>query len=174
MHQENIRCKRGFTLVELVIVIIILGILSALTIPLFGNESHTAQLSVLEQNVSLVQQAIHRYYLEHRGEYPAFGLPNGSTKRPAQDPGKTFLAQILTYTDVNGNPSNTKDATFKFGPYLQSIPENPLARDPANPASVFIFDSAAAIAPAGGRNAWRYSWRTVEFIYNLTSAELAP
>lgn len=61
--------EEGFTLIELMIVIVILGILAAIAIPIFINQQKAANYSVLQQDVKNVATAAVSYKATS-GHYP--------------------------------------------------------------------------------------------------------
>ena len=99
--------RSGFSLIELVIVVVIIGIIAAIAIPRMSRGSEGAADAALQQNLSLLRNAIDMYEQEHNGKKPEF------TK---------FKDQMLGYSDLNGNTSATKTTTHYLGPYLRSIP----------------------------------------------------
>ena len=62
--------RQGFTLVELVVVVMILGILAAVAAPKLLGTSGTATDNGLRQTVSVVRDAIERYAAENGGDFP--------------------------------------------------------------------------------------------------------
>ncbi len=122
------RASRGFTLVEILIVVIILGILAAIVIPQFTNASTQARQSNLTTQLQSLRQQISLYTLQHNGNPPKLNTT-----------GWTVLTQ---YTDVGGGVSATTDLTHVFGPYLLSTPVNPLT--PTATASNVAATSAAS------------------------------
>jgi len=104
--------KSGFTLVEILIVVIILGILAAIVIPQFTNASQDARESSLLSQLQTLRSQIELYKLQHLDK-----LPNLVGASPA------CWVPLTTKTDNAGVASNAPDA---FGPYMQSAPSNPV------------------------------------------------
>jgi prepilin-type N-terminal cleavage/methylation domain-containing protein len=78
--------KRGFSLIELVVVVMILGILAAIAAPRLLGTSKQATDNGLKQSLSIVRDAIDRYVAEHSGNKPG-----------ADGDENTFKSDIATY-----------------------------------------------------------------------------
>jgi len=112
--------RKGFTLVELIIVVSILGILAAIVLPEFQGHISQAKESQAKANLRIFREVLARYRAEHTT--PA-GYFNGNTSSNALD---TFLIiQLTQYTSVNSEVSLTRSTKFCNGPYLDKIPPNP-------------------------------------------------
>ena len=127
-NQAN-RHEGGFTLIEMLIVVIILGILAMIIIPQISISTDDAKLSSLQTNVSAMRGAIELYFHHHNGIYPGQKKTDGSgtdVATPAES-STAILEQLTRYTSVAGQVSVNKDATFKYGPYLKAalLPINP-------------------------------------------------
>lgn len=57
--------KKGFSLVELMIVVVIMGILIAVAIPLYGAITDNAKNKTCKNNVKVIQQNAANYYAMH-------------------------------------------------------------------------------------------------------------
>jgi general secretion pathway protein G len=100
----------GFTLVEILIVVIILGILAAIVIPQFTDATENARKANLKNQLQTMRAAIQLYRVQHKDKTP--------------DLITTPWAPFVGKTDSDGNPSvNDRD----WGPYMQDKPTNPLA-----------------------------------------------
>ncbi len=106
------KAKSGFTLVEILIVVVILGILAAIVIPQFTNASQEAKESALVSDLQTVRSQIELYKIQHNDAIPV------------PESGGATWNKMTTYTDVGGTASDTKDATYCYGPYLQKLPTN--------------------------------------------------
>ena len=105
--------RRGFTLIEILIVVIILGILAAIVVPQFSNATSEARNSSLSSTLATLRVQIRIYAMQHNDI-----LPN-----------LTHGWEALTHkTDINGNIDPPNGPTF--GPYLQTLPLNPLTGTP--------------------------------------------
>lgn len=112
-----IRQKRagGFTLVEILIVVIILGILAAIVIPQFTNASTDARKSNLQSQLQTIRSQVSLYRVQHADMWPTSDGTLGASA--------TWDWSLLTgKTDADG----TANASGALGPYLQSTPVNPL------------------------------------------------
>jgi len=116
------RATRGFTLVEILIVVVILGILAAIVIPQFTEASTEARESSLVSDLQSLRSQIELYKAQH------LDVP------PAQDADPcTFTAQMMYTSDKLGAMSapatRIRSTTWPLGPYMERIPENPFAAD---------------------------------------------
>lgn len=99
----KMRAKSGFTLVEILIVVVILGILAAIVIPQFTEASTEAKLSSLCTDLQTMRSQIELYKIQHNDIPPTF---------------LGFVAQMTEQTDISGGVGTD------YGPYLQKIPTN--------------------------------------------------
>jgi len=102
------RTKKAFTLVEILIVVIILGILAAVVIPQFSAASNDTRDSSVMTDLKTLRSQIQLYKAQHGDTYPT-----------------DFLNMMTKYTDINGVTSDTYSSTYRFGPYMLAVPANP-------------------------------------------------
>jgi len=122
VNQKPDRGRRsGFSLVEILIVVVILGILAAIAVPKLSNASQLARENSLKDSLRLLRTQLGVYKAQH-DLFP--GYPNGNS---FQTP--TFQAasdQLLLYSDAIGNTSATGSVIYKWGPYLNTMPPDPV------------------------------------------------
>ncbi|MEI6076373.1 MAG: type II secretion system major pseudopilin GspG [Verrucomicrobiota bacterium] len=104
--QINRKRNRGFTLVEIMVVVVILGILAATIIPQFIGTTKDAKVSAAKAHIAELESAIERYYV-HMDRYPAAeeGLKI-LVEPPAGDDGKKWRGPYIKQLrdDPWGNP----------------------------------------------------------------------
>ncbi len=101
----------GFTLVEILIVVVILGILAAIVIPQFSQASTEARENRLRADLQTVRSQIELYKVQHSDNLPGAGSAS-------------LVNALIGKTDLAGA---TSTASTAFGPYLQQIPVNPFS-----------------------------------------------
>jgi len=105
----RLRRRCGFTLIEVLIVVVIMAVLAATIIPQFSSSTKDAQTSTVNFNAKTLRSQIELYRANHLSTYPTI---TGNA-----------LPQLTGTTDVNGNIGT--GAAFTYGPYMNAVPSNP-------------------------------------------------
>ena len=138
MNTRTRTARRGFTLIEILIVVIILGILAAIVIPQFSSASSDAKKASLRSTCQTLRSQIALYKLQHGDTLPDLAGAGGWA--------------ALTSTSVYQGTT--------VGPYMQAVPVNSLTNgsvvkngngQAAVPGCDFVYDYNAN---AGSGNIW--------------------
>ncbi len=144
-HQKLARRRglaKGFTLVEILIVVIILGILAAIVVPQFSDASENARKKSVTSQLQTLRSQVELYKLDHRDTFPT----------DTGDVDGAWDWDMLTGTTVVDGST--------YGPYLQAIPKNSLNGNDtvANAAAAgvgFVLDANGKLF-ATGKTATNY------------------
>lgn len=114
--------NRGFTIVELLIVIVVIGILAAITVVAYNGISNRSYAAKVSAAVDAYEKILKMYKVDH-GDYPTFSdtsgtfaclTPNGSM--PAQAP------FALNECDSQYNDRISPELNAKLAPYASALP----------------------------------------------------
>jgi len=112
----------GFTLVEILIVVVLLAIIAAVALPQFSNASVKARESMLADDLRLMRTQLTVWKGQHRGVSP--GYPNGDTTQAPTE--EALVAHITMSSNEAGATAPKGTAGYRFGPYMSLIPESPV------------------------------------------------
>lgn len=102
----------GFTLVELLVVIVILAVLAAIALPKFMDSSARSKESALKSDLKILRNAITLFKTD-TGLYPLTLADLAAASAPAQG--------------NNGTADTALTASNWHGPYLQAVPSDPVS-----------------------------------------------
>jgi len=137
------RHERGFTLIEIMVVIVILGVLAALVVPSVLSRTDDARIVAAKSDLGAIRQALKLYRLDNQ-------------RYPSTEQGLDALAAKPTAPPVPPN--------WKPGGYLEKVPVDPWGRpyqylNPGLKSDVDVFTYGADGAPGGsGADADIGSW----------------
>ncbi len=133
--------QRGFSLIEIMVVVVILGILAALVVPKIISRPDDARIVKAKQDVLAIQNALDLYRLDN-GIYPS------------TDQG---LKALVTMPSSSPTPKDWRS-------YLKTLPKDPWDRDylylnPGQHGEIDIYTNGADGQPGGsGVNAVIGNW----------------
>lgn len=170
--------QKGFTLVELLIVVIILAILAAIVVPQFASSTDDAKVSSLDSTLAAMRGAISLYKQQHTGFPTASASTGGGTDctgvtgaavgTGAINTEAAFLDQLAYYSNAAGATCTARGANneFPFGPYIQKreIPLNAITDSKALATIVTagVLGMVSTATPVG--LGWKYDNVTGQFI----------
>ncbi|GAB4225474.1 MAG: prepilin-type N-terminal cleavage/methylation domain-containing protein [Acidobacteriota bacterium] len=101
--------ERGFTLIELMVVVAVIGLLVGVAMPTYRNAITRARESVLKENLFILRQTIDRYYAD-KGYYPQtldVLVDEGYLRQIPVDPflGRNEWEEIQADPDTSLDPS---------------------------------------------------------------------
>ena len=125
------RFLRGFTLVEIMVVVVILGILAALIVPRVVGRTDEARAVAAKQDVAAIMQALKLYRLDN-GRYPTT---------------EQGIAALVTKPQGEPVPKNWQK-------YLDRIPKDPWGNvyqylNPGVRGEIDVFSLGADVQPGG-------------------------
>ena len=111
----KINTKTGFTIVELLIVIVVIGILAAITIVAFNGVQARAKDSTRSNDLTAIQKALELYKTDN-GTYPnATANPGTSGWEVSTDVAGTFIEALKPYMNtVPTDPVNTSATAYWY------------------------------------------------------------
>ena len=137
------RAQRGFTLLEIMVVVVILGILAALVVPKIMSRPDEARVMAAKQDIASLMQALKLYRLDN-------------LRYPSTEQGLQALTNKPTTAPIPGN--------WKLGGYVERLPRDPWGTayqylNPGVHGEIDVFSYGADGTPGGeGINADIGSW----------------
>lgn len=154
--------QKGFTLLEMLIAVIVLGILAMVIVPQITVSSDDAKVSTVKANLSIMRTAVESYAQQHSNNYPAAVLGNNA------DAPTAFANQLTLYSLVDGttNKDKTQLTGTVYGPYMKgaALPTNPFNN--LNTVKCDTTTTDITSRPSDGSTGWLFVVKTGALIAN--------
>lgn len=151
--QHRFTYRRAFTLIEIMIVVVLLGILAAIVLICFGDQIVETKEVAVKGDLRVMRTQITTYQVQHANTLP---------------PTDRLVEALGAPTDLDGNPVSSA-STLHFGPYLTYVPPNPIN----NLNTIKVIPAGAELAPDDS-SGWLYQSDsgTFKLIANTTKLDM--
>jgi prepilin-type N-terminal cleavage/methylation domain-containing protein len=156
--------RKGFTLIELMIVVSILGIVGAIAFPHYQDSTKQAKEAAAKSILSVLRSQAQLYRVQHYGLAPGY---MGTMTAP----NSVFEWQLIGTSAVNGSASSSKvpSASYPLGPYLSELPINPInGKSGIKIVSGSVTDFSTAVDANYG---WLYQKETCTFKMSVAGTD---
>ena len=156
----------GFTLVEVLVVVIILGVLAAVVIPQLSTASTAAQTSMLADDIRTARMQILVFKWQHFGVAPGYpGLDE--TQSPTE---QAFLDHMTQATTPQGEVAAPGTPGYRYGPYMTPFPTNPVN---GQAGVQIIGDNAEMPGAADDSHGWIFKPASMDLRVDATGTDQA-
>lgn len=143
--------KNGFTLPEILLIVIMLTILASIIVPQYTTASEDSQVSTLITEMQDMRWQIQQYKNQHEGKLPT-------------ENGLSFNDAMTKYTYADGSiAKEQKPGKGVFGPYIKKMPVNPFIKDQSTASEV---KCGPKTPEADGSSGWFFNTKTGAFSAN--------
>ena len=102
--------NKAYTLIEILVVVVILGIMAAIVVPQFKPASEATRTGTLLADLKSVRSQISVYMAQHTDDPPTLAA---------------FADQMTMASNADGETAAPGTPGYRFGPYIRRVPENP-------------------------------------------------
>lgn len=151
--------RAAFTLIEVLIVVVILGILASVVLPQLSVTSTSAKESALRADLSQLRKQVQLYRFQHDGAWPSGTADN-------------VVKQLTLASNASGATAAAGTPGYPYGPYvIGQLPQNPFNGGSGvlvKPGAIGSADVDAAAMQGSLKVGWIYSTLTGQVIANST------
>lgn len=168
--------RAGFTLIELMIVVAIIGIIATIAIPKFSEMMKRARESATKGNLGICRTAVAFYYGSNEGIYPY---------RLSGDPPAVPLYEISggaadqNWGSANGSPDGiyargwSEELCDDVSPFIRDLPENSTSLSPSKSVRSGVWNEPdPGNLPSGDDNGWFYCFRGGKVVVNSNGVDI--